>query len=179
MNITALNLVYDLLLITIPTLAIGGFLFLVIRTFITRDQDLRRAELRAAFGKDTLLLRLQAYERLTLLLERMSPASVISRVIDIHMMNNELQLAMIRDIKNEFEHNLSQQVYVSSDAWNLIVQAKEEIIKAIGLIANHMPADTDAPQVARVILESISKSGQMLPNQTALEFLKHEARGLM
>lgn len=176
MDISLLSVISNVLLVTIPAVTIGAGLYLVIRAYIQRDQELRLLEIRAATGKETRLLRLQAYERMVLFLERISPAAVISRSLDSDMVNHELQLAMIRDIKSEFEHNLSQQLYISSDAWNLIVSAKNEIIKAIGMIASHMPADTTGPQVARVILESVEKSGQMLPNMTALEFLKNEAR---
>ena len=174
-----LHTIYTIILVTVPAGMVGGGLYLVVRAFIRRDQDLRLLEIRAAAGKETLLLRLQAYERMVLFLERISPAAVISRVLDPDMVNHELQLAMIRDIRSEFEHNLSQQLYISSDAWQLIVSAKDEIIKAIGMIASHMPADTAGPQVARVILESVERSGQMLPNITALEYLKNEARGIM
>ena len=179
MDISLLNVVSNVLLVTIPALVVGGGLYLVVRAYISRDQQLRLLEIRAASGKETRLLRLQAYERMVLFLERLSPAAVVSRVLDPDMVNHELQLAMIRDIKSEFEHNLSQQLYVSSEAWNLIVSAKDEIIKAIGMIASHMPADTGGQQVARVILESVERSGQMLPNHTALEYLKNEAREMM
>jgi hypothetical protein len=158
---------------------VGLGIYLAMRMFFRRDQQIKLLDIRASSDKETRMLRLQAYERMVIFLERIAPAAAISRVMDPHMVNNELQLAVIRDIRSEFEHNLSQQLYISSDAWHLIAQAKDEIIKAIGLIANHMPADTDAQQVARVILESIAKSGQMLPNQTALEYLKNEARELM
>ena len=179
MEISILNVLSNIMLVTIPAVTIGIGLYLVIRAFIRRDQDLRVLEIRAAAGKETRMLRLQAYERMVLFLERISPGVVISRVLSPDMVNHELQLAMIRDIRSEFEHNLTQQLYISSDSWNLIVSAKDEIIKAIGLIASHMPADTGGQQVARVILESMDKSGQMLPNHTALEYLKNEARGLM
>lgn len=179
MDISTLNVISNAILVTAPAVTVGIGLYLVIRAFIRRDQDLRVLEIRASVGKETRMLRLQAYERMALFLERISPGAVISRVLDPDMVNHELQLAMIRDIRSEFEHNLTQQIYISSDAWNLIVSAKDEIIKAIGLIASHMPADTTAQQVARVMLESIDKSGQMLPNHTALEYLKNEARELM
>lgn len=179
MDISIYKTLFALILVIVPAGMVGGGLYLVMRAFIRRDHELKILDIRASSGKETRLLRLQAYERMVLFLERISPASVIGRVLDGEMVNHELQLAMIRDIKSEFEHNLSQQLYISSDAWNLIVSAKDEIIKAIGLIASHMPADTTGPQVARVILESIDKSGQMLPNHTALEYLKNEARELM
>jgi hypothetical protein len=179
MDISILNVLSNAILVTAPAVTIGVGFYLIIRAFIRRDQDLRVLEIRASVGKETRMLRLQAYERMVLFLERISPGVVISRVMYPEMLNHELQLAMIRDIRSEFEHNLTQQLYISSDSWNLIVSAKDEIIKAVGLIASHMPADTTAPQVARVLLESMDKSGQMLPNHTALEYLKNEARGLM
>ncbi len=179
MDISLLSVISNILLVTIPSVSIGVGLYMVIRAYIRRDQDLRLLEIRATTNKETRMLRLQAYERMVLFLERISPASVISRVMDPEMVNHELQLAMIRAIRSEFEHNLSQQMYISSDAWHLIVSAKDEIIKAIGMIASHLPADTGAQQVARVILDSVERSGQMLPNVTALEYLKNEARELM
>jgi hypothetical protein len=179
MNITILTLLSNVLLVTIPSLIIGISLYLIIRAYIRRDQGLRMLELRDAANKETRMLRLQAYERMVLFLERISPAALITRVLDADMVNHEMQLAMIRTIKSEYEHNLSQQLYISSDSWNLIVSAKDEIIKAISMIGAQVPSDASGQQVGRVILESISRAGQMLPNQTALEYLKNEARGLM
>ena len=179
MDISILKALFIIFLATVPATIVGVSLYLVVRAFARRDHELRLLEIRAAVGRETHMLRLQSYERMVLFLERISPGAVISRVLDPNMINHELQLAMIRDIRSEFEHNLSQQLYISSDSWNLIVSAKDEIIKAIGAIGSHMPADTSGQQVARVILESIDKSGQMLPNHTALEYLKNEARGLM
>ncbi|MBS1685638.1 MAG: hypothetical protein JSS76_12830 [Bacteroidetes bacterium] len=179
MNYTIPQYLYSLAILIIPTVFIGMGMYMIVRAFIRRDQDLRLLELRMATNKETRLLKLQAYERMALFLERVAPAAVISRVMDPDMVNHELQLAIIRNIRSEFEHNLSQQIYISSDAWNLIVSAKDELIKATGMIAQQISPDTAAPQVARIILESIANSGQMLPTQTALEFLKNEARELL
>lgn len=179
MDISILGVVSNILLATLPAAIIGGGLYMVIRAYIRREQELRLLEIRASARKETIMLRLQAYERMTLFLERISPSAVVSRTLESGMINHQLQLAMVFDIKSEFEHNLSQQLYISSDAWNLIVSAKDEIIKAIGMIASHLPADTGGQQVAKVILDSIDNAGQMLPNITALEFLKNEAREIM
>ena len=179
MDASVLTLVLDICLVTIPASLVGMGLYMAIRTFIRRDQDLRLIELRVSINKETRLLKLQAYERMAMFLERIAPSAVISRVLEPDMINHELQLAVIRSIRSEFEHNLSQQIYISSDAWNLVVSSKDELIKAIGMIAAQVPADATGQQVGRIILESISKSGQILPTQTALEFLKNEARGLL
>jgi hypothetical protein len=179
MDASALNLISNVCLVTIPAAFVGAGLLMALRTFVTRDQELRLIELRYAANKETKLLKLQAYERMAIFLERIAPGAVLSRVLEQDMINHELQLAVIRSIRSEFEHNLSQQIYISSDAWNLIVSSKDELIKAVGMIAAQVPSDATGQQVGRVILEAISKSGQALPTQTALEFLKNEAREIM
>ena len=179
MDSSALTVLLDICLVTIPAALIGGGLYMFLKTFVRRDLDVRLLELRVGTNKETRLLKLQAYERMAIFLERISPAAVISRVLEPDMINHELQLAIIRTIRGEFEHNLSQQIYISSDAWTLIVSSKDELIKAIGMIASQVPSDASGQQVGRVILDSIANSGQMLPTQTALEFLKNEARELL
>ncbi len=179
MDITTTQALYAVALVTIPTAFIGMGMYMVIRTYLRRDENLRVLELRMTTSKETRLLKLQAYERMTLFLERISPAAVIARVLESDMNNRDLQQAIISSIRAEFEHNLAQQIYISSDAWNLIVSAKDELIKATVMIAGQSAADASAQQVARIILEAIENTGQMLPNQTALEFLKHEVRELL
>ncbi len=104
MDISVLSVISNILLVTIPAAMVGGGLYWAIRAFIRRDQDLKIIELRAQSGKETRLLRLQAYERLVLFLERISLDSVISRVLDDNMNNTELQFMMTQAIKAEFEH---------------------------------------------------------------------------
>ncbi|MFN8276215.1 MAG: hypothetical protein U0T84_01910 [Chitinophagales bacterium] len=169
----------DIALICAPLLIVCTGVIFLIQKFLQRDKELRLLELRMAESKDTRLLRLQAYERMVLLLERMAPGAVISRVIEPDMLSSELQLAIVKSIRSEFEHNLSQQLYISSNAWNLAVSARDETVKTISLIAAKVPVDATANQLARTILEAFSNAGQLMPSQTALEFLKEEARELM
>jgi hypothetical protein len=176
MDTSILTIVGDICLVTIPAALVAGGIYKTMQAFIRRDQELKLIEIRATSNKDIKLLRLQAYERMILFLERIDPAATISRVIDPDMLNHEFQVAMMRNIRSEFDHNLSQQLYISSDAWNLIVSAKDEMIKLVGLIGSKVPAEATAQQVSRVILEGIANSGHQLPNKTALEFLKEEAR---
>lgn len=176
METTLLNLLADFIKITVPSVAIALTVYYLVKKFIERDQELRLLELKMATNKEGRLLKLQAYERLTLFMERISPASVIARVIEPDMISHEMQLAIVRSIRGEFEHNLSQQIYISSNAWNLCVSAKDEIIKAISMIAQQVPPEASAQQLSRIILESIANAGQTLPTQTALEYLKAEAR---
>ena len=172
----SLKLIGACLLMAVPALLVAGTFYFIIRSFLRRDRELKLIELRVNTEKDTRLLRLQAYERMVIFLERIDPSAVIQRVIDSDMLSHDLQLAMIRTVRAEYEHNLSQQVYISSDAWRLIASAKEEIIKMVSLIGSRVPSDTTGQQLSRIMLEAIANSGQTLPTQTALEYLKEEAR---
>ena len=83
---------------------------------------------------------------------------------------------MTKTIRDEWEHNLSQQVYISSEAWNRIRQAKDEMIGVINSAAITIPEDADPTRLASAIFATTTE-GQ-LPTATALEFLKQEMREL-
>jgi hypothetical protein len=94
------------------------------------------------------------------------------------MLSSELQYAIVKNIREEFEHNLSQQIYVSSSAWNLIVSAKEEMMKTVNLIGTQLPSESSAGQLINALFTGIQKANAPLPTEHALEFLKAECREL-
>jgi hypothetical protein len=143
-----------------------------------KDATEKAIEFKMKRDKEIVLLRLQAYERLALLLERINFASVISRVRTPNMLSSELQYAIVKNIREEFEHNLSQQIYVSSSAWNLIVQAKEEMMKTVNLIGTQLPPEASAGQLINALFSGIQNANAPLPTEQALEFLKAECREL-
>jgi hypothetical protein len=114
----------DILKITIPALLVFLAGYLALSAMIRNDANRRRLELMLNNQKVTLPLRLQAYERLTLFLERISPESLIVRVNKAGMSAQKLQTALLESIRAEWEHNLSQQLYVSHEAWELVKNAK-------------------------------------------------------
>lgn len=162
----------------LPAVLVAGVAVFIVQKFINRDQQLRILEAKIATRKDTILLRLQAYERLILLLERIHPASVISRLSLSGLSARQLLTLLTANIQTEFEHNLSQQLYVSSEAWNLTTAAKTELIKFINGVAGQN-AEMTAVQFSQLLLDIIAKTEQPLPTQTALDFLKAEARELL
>jgi hypothetical protein len=111
-------------------------------------------------------------------LERINFAPVISRVRTPDMLCSELQYAIVKNIREEFEHNLSQQIYVSSSAWNLIVSAKEEMMKTVNLIGSQLPSEASAGQLINALFMGIQNANSSLPTEHALEFLKAECREL-
>jgi hypothetical protein len=172
------NLILELLKYTLPALIVFLTAYFLHTRYMNRDANLRAIEMKMKRDKEIVMLRLQAYERLALFLERINFAPVISRVRTPDMLSNELQYAIVKNIREEFEHNLSQQIYVSSNAWNLIVQAKEEMMKTVNLIGTQLPSEASSGQLINALFNGIQNAGAPLPTEQALEFLKAECREL-
>jgi len=127
---------------------------------------------------DLTRLQLQAAERFTLYLERISPDRLVMRLHQSGMTAKMLQNEMTRSIREEFDHNLSQQVYVSEGAWELIKNAKEEITKFISATGDSMNEKSSGIDLSRKLFEAASQV-ETLPNEIALQYLRKETRALL
>src|SRR5450432_3509387 len=129
----------EILKYVLPSVIVLLASFFTLRSFLDSEYKRRELEFRVQHYKDSLPIRLQAYERLTLFLERISPSNIISRTNKPDMNARDLQIALIQTVRSEYEHNLSQQIYVSSEVWNLIVDTKEEIVGIINSASVGLP----------------------------------------
>jgi hypothetical protein len=129
-------------------------------------------------NSDTLMqLKLQAAERFVLYLERISPDRLVMRLHQNGMSARMLQADMLRAIREEFDHNLSQQIYVSEGAWELIKNAKEEIMGFISATGDALKSSATGIDLSRKLFETASKVENM-PHDVALKFLRAEVRKL-
>jgi hypothetical protein len=152
------------------------FIAKLIITAIMKNEEKKREDLKTAGNSQiTLPLRLQAYERLILLLERISPAQVINRTLQPGMTVYHFQLLLVQSIREEFEHNVAQQIYVSTAGWTMIKSAKEEIIRIINTTASETNSTDNAGELAKAILERWSHIDPN-PVQVAIDQLKEEVR---
>ena len=166
---------FEVLKYTLPSLIVFGTSYLIIRSFLETDQKKRKMELRMANLKTITPIKLQAYERLTLFLERISPESIIMRVMDHKMTSGQLQSALLKVIRAEYEHNLSQQIYISAQAWAVIKTSKEQTVKLINSSMDKVDRDSPAINLSKTILENtVALSAS--PTQPAIDFLKGEIR---
>ena len=113
---------------------------------------------------------------MALFLERIAPESLVLRCYQPGMDTKLLQGVMTKTIRDEWEHNLSQQVYISSEAWARVRKAKDEMIGVINSAAITIPADADPTRLAGTIFATVAEGKQ--PTAAALEFLKQEMRDL-
>ncbi|MEI6575594.1 MAG: hypothetical protein WCO63_05380 [Bacteroidota bacterium] len=158
---------------TIPALLVLAATYLLMR--YTREQDLRlkSAEIKQMTQPIVLPMRFQAYERVVLLLERISPSSLILRVNQPGMDSIGLQKAMLGSIREEYDHNLSQQVYISIKAWDVVLNAKEEMIRLVNVSASEIADESPSMELAQRIFEHYLKSEKPLVSN-AIEILKRE-----
>lgn len=127
----------------------------------------------------TRTMRLQAYERLTLLVDRIALPNLISRVNQNGVSAREMQMLLTRGLKEEFDYNITQQIYVSADAWNAVKNLKEQNMLVINQLASALPANATGLDLNKLLLEYLmtDKKGQL--HEVVSEVLSYEAKKLL
>ncbi|MFO7256664.1 MAG: hypothetical protein DIU61_003155 [Bacteroidota bacterium] len=159
--------------ILIPASLVLYAAYLLVRSFIYRDLEMRKLEVRGRSIETILPNRLQAYERMTLFLERISPQHLLVRLNTSAMSAREFHQLLLQEIRNEYNHNVSQQVYMSERVWELIKTAKEDLIVAINDAAASMQEESTSTDLARRIFEVMLKK-EADPIGHAISELKKE-----
>jgi len=168
-----MHIALQVLLIIVPCFIVFATSYFMMKGFLDNESKRRHHEIKHS-NKDLITpVRLQAYERVVLFLERITPNSLVMRVFKNGMSGKLLQSELIKSIRSEYEHNMSQQVYMSNQAWELVKTSKEETIKLINITSTQIPETADGMELANAI---ISVAGQIkkLPTQVAIEALKFE-----
>jgi hypothetical protein len=168
-----MEIVTDILKITIPALLVMLTAWMVMRNMIKNDQEKRRQESILQNSRTVTPIRLQAYERIVLFLERISLESLIVRVSNADMTAGQLHSAMLSAIRSEFEHNLSQQIYMSTQAWEVVRNARSNMIKIINSEVEKMPANSTGMALSKQLLERIMEL-EKEPTRAAIDYLKGE-----
>ncbi|HOU30875.1 MAG TPA: hypothetical protein PL101_09560 [Bacteroidales bacterium] len=173
-----MEILRDILLVTIPSLIVFFTAYFLLRNLIKNDQDKRKQEIILQSNRTITPIRLQAYERLVLFLERISLESLIIRVHSPGMTAAQLQANLLTTIRSEFEHNLSQQIYVSPQAWEVVKNARSNIVKLINTEFEKLPENATGIDFSRRLLEKVMEL-EKEPTKAAVEFVKSEAARLI
>jgi hypothetical protein len=159
--------------ILIPASVVLYLAYLLVRSFLQKEIELKKLEVRSRSIETVLPNRLQAYERMTLFLERISPQNLLVRLSGTSMPAREFHQLLLSEIRNEYNHNASQQVYMSGEVWDLIKNAKEDLIVSINECASGMNMESTNLDLSKKIFEkSINKTVD--PIGHALSELKKE-----
>ena len=169
---------------TTENLALLGGIFLVILVlalyivFWFRDKN-KPAASPTAPNQNIINLKLQAYERLVILAERISLQSIINRLPAGDLTVRHMQSIWVENIKQEFDYNLSQQIYVSKEVWQAISNLREQNIFIINQVAQTMPPDQSGNELARHITELLKAEPKASLHPVVIEALNFEARQLL
>lgn len=163
--------IIELLAYTLPSLITGAVAYYFFDLHTKNEEGRRRYLLNKEAQKNALPLRLQAFERMALFLERISPTKLLTRITPISSNKNDYENYIIAQIEQEFEHNLTQQIYMSDECWTIIVTAKNATIQMIRK-ANMNERVVDADKLREVILSDLME--KQTPSSAALSYLKNE-----
>lgn len=171
----------DIFLQIILSIAPAVVVFFTTALFLKKqgEKELRTAHLEMKKERQTHFLpeRTEAYQRSVLLLERIHPNSLIMRVHNPGLPAAAFQAELIKSVREEFEHNVTQQLFVSPAAWEMLKKAKDETVKIINIAGGQMSDTSMATDLAGKIFEIVGEVGQ-LPSEIAVEFLKKEFQEL-
>ncbi len=167
--------ILEILKYVLPSIVVFFTAYYVMKIFLDVEDKKRLLQFKMDAKTATIPVRLQAFERLTLYLERINVTNMVIRIQHSGLNNAQYQMLLVSTIRNEFDHNLSQQMYISTSSWEAIKAAKEESIKIINLAAGQLASDGQAAQLATKIIE-ITADEPLMPSDKALEILKKEIR---
>ena len=170
-----MNEFLDILKYMLPALVVFAVAYFLIRSFLDHEVKQLKEEKKDETRKALSPLRFQAYERIVLFLERISPPNMVLRVNKAGMSKEMLQGELLRTVREEYEHNLAQQIYISDEAWEQVKNAKEEVLSEINTaIAGMTEKNTSADYGQQVISLHLEK--KLKAHDTAIKFLKQEIK---
>ena len=166
----------EILKYTIPAFIVLVSSYLIVKKFLVTETQRKHMAIFKDSQDITLRLRLQAYERLVLFLERINMGQLIPRIYNGSMTVRDLQQAIIFNIRAEFEHNLAQQIYVSRNVWETVKNVKEQEINMVIQIGQTLTPDAPGKELHARILEIVLKSEEELPVNVALQIINEEVK---
>lgn len=169
----ALNIFLEILKYVLPAIVVFFTSYLILKNQTDENLSKIRLELRQQSLNVISPIKLQAYERLVLFLERISPQQLILSDNQPGISAVALKFTMIGHIQQEFNYNLSQQIYISNQAWNVIRVVKEQVIGLINSCASELPENASSTDLSKAIIEKLMANGEQ-PTEKAINFLKAE-----
>jgi hypothetical protein len=154
-----LEVILEIIKLTIPALIVFLTVNALLKRFLEGQQQLRLIELRKDQQAATLPLRMQAYERLSLFCERIAIPNLLLRLRKEGMRAGELRLLLLMSIQQEYEHNITQQVYVSDQLWQILNIARDDAVNTVDLAAEMVSPKADAKDMAQALFAILEKRG--------------------
>lgn len=170
-----MDIVIEFIKILLPAALVLYAMYLTMRSLISKELHSKTIDYKSENVKIILPLRLQAYERMCLFLERISPGNLLPRLNEPGLSAKAFQSIITSQVREELSHNLSQQVYMSSEAWDLIKKTCDEVISMVNIAAEKTGSEAKSTDLAKEIV-SLYVAREVDPINYALNFVKDEIR---
>jgi hypothetical protein len=167
----------DILKFTLAGIGTVYAAFYLIKPYLDKSESLQLMELKKTISNQTLPLRLQAYERIVLFVERVNPANMLVRLNSPGISAAELHSIVVSEIRNEFQHNITQQIYVSTRAWTVITRVKDDTLSVVTNAVKALPETATGLELSKTILAHLSHLEDN-PYDIALKIVREDMEGL-
>ncbi|MBK7689567.1 MAG: hypothetical protein IPJ31_00060 [Bacteroidetes bacterium] len=174
-----LQQILDIAKYILPSVVVLIATYLIVDKFLVKEVEKKQLAIFQQNSNLTVQMRLQAYERLAIFVERMHATSLISRYYTQGASVQDLQLAMVQGIRAEFEHNISQQIYVSNEVWQTVKTVMEQEITMLNRIGSSFELGTPAANYIKALSDFVLDPHTTLSTNIALETINREAKSIL
>ncbi|MEO1263253.1 MAG: hypothetical protein AAFZ15_30875 [Bacteroidota bacterium] len=154
---TFVNVILEIIKISVPALIVFFTVLHLLKNHTEKEYQLKLLENKQSNKKTTIPMRLQAYERLSLFCERIAIPSLLLRLKEQEQTSAELRLKLLLTIQQEFEYNITQQVYVSEQLWQILKIAREDTMTIINSVAENLDAKSPSSELSNSLLTFLDK----------------------
>ncbi len=167
----------EIIKLTVPPAIVFLTAYVLMKRFLDNEEKRQMLELKKLNDGNVMKSRFQAYERLVLFLDRIHPNNLLMRTHKSGMSARLLHSEMVRTIRDEYGHNMSQQIYVSNSAWEMASNSKEEIIKLLNITLQKVDSNADGVKFGEMLFELCGQLDK-LPTEIAIDNVKLEVQKL-
>jgi hypothetical protein len=167
----------DIIKFTVAGLGVVWIAFYLLKPYLDRSESMQLVELKKTISSQTLPLRLQAYERVVLFIERINPSNLLVRLNNPDYSAAELYMLIVAELRNEYQHNVTQQIYVSTNTWAIVKRLKDETLGVVNNAIKGLPETATGLELSKTILTHISQS-ENNPYDIGLSLIRKELEEL-
>ncbi|MGA0558843.1 hypothetical protein ACO2Q8_19455 [Larkinella sp. VNQ87] len=172
-----MEVIAELVKLIVPAGLVLYGMFVTVRLMLEREAEKQRVEVKNRYASEVTPLRLQAYERMVLFLERITPSNLLLRLSGQAAVALEFQQVLLRDIREEYNHNVSQQIYMSQPVWEAVQNAMNEVVVLINESASEVAPEAPALDLSKKIFDNIIQK-EVQPTAAGLKAVKDEVQAV-
>ncbi|MVN23212.1 DUF7935 family protein [Mucilaginibacter arboris] len=172
------NYLFDIVKLTVSGLLVLFAAFYIAKPYLQRFENQQLIKLKQAANQQTLSLRLQAYERLTLFIDRTNPVNLLVRLNNHTFSAGELHYLILTEIRNEYQHNITQQIYVGDASWEIVNRVKNDTVSLMNSAVKALPPQATGLDFGKLVLEQIGRM-ENNPYELAAAIIRDEAAQLL